>query len=165
MKQLVFINGYAGVGKTTVSELLHTKLNNSAWLQSEWCRAINPFVFNDEIEAITEKNITSILRTYLESSFLEYIIFTWGIHGRRQIILNKVLQNLQDLNFEYIPITLLCDREEHIRRMVEDRRTEDRILRSLETRSIYELFNYPRIDTSRLTPEQTVDMIIDKINE
>ena len=58
MKKLVFIHGPNGVGKSTTCELLHNKLINSAWLESEWARRINPFEFNEEIELLTEKNIT-----------------------------------------------------------------------------------------------------------
>lgn len=165
MKKLIFINGYAGVGKTTVSEQLHNRLNNSAWIQSEWCRSINPFLLTEEIEAITEKNMSALIRTYFESSFLEYVILTWGIHGRRKIVLDKVIQNLQDIKYQYIPITLLCDKDEHIRRMERDKRSENRIQRSLETRKLYESSNYRSIDTSNLTSEQTANTIIEFIKK
>lgn len=37
-----------GVGKTATSKELNKKLNNSVWLDGDWCWMMNPFTVNDE---------------------------------------------------------------------------------------------------------------------
>lgn len=80
MKKLIFIHGPNGVGKSTLCKKLNQVLSNSAWLESEWCRCINPFNFKQEIELITEKNMSFILRSYLEAraEFKKYGIIIWN---------------------------------------------------------------------------------------
>jgi broad-specificity NMP kinase len=37
-----------GVGKTTTCKELSKKLQNSVWLDGDWCWMIDPFVVNEE---------------------------------------------------------------------------------------------------------------------
>jgi len=94
MTKLIFIHGPNGVGKSTLCKELHQRLENSAWLESEWVRTINPFILNDEIEKLTEDNMTFLLRNYLNCSMIKYVIFNWGFHGRRKEIFNRVLKGM-----------------------------------------------------------------------
>ncbi len=48
IKKLIIINGTMGVGKTAISKELNKKLNNSVWLDDDWCWMMNPFTVNDE---------------------------------------------------------------------------------------------------------------------
>ncbi len=48
IKKLIIINGTMGVGKTATSKELNKKLNNSVWLDDDWCWMMNPFTVNDE---------------------------------------------------------------------------------------------------------------------
>lgn len=164
MKKLIFIHGPNGVGKSTACALLHKKLTSSAWLESEWCRHINPFTFTPEIELLTEKNITFLLRSYLECSLVEYVIFNWGFHGPRKRIFEKVLQNLSDISYDFTPITVTCSLEENLKRMKNDGRSEERILRAIEVRAMYGGLNYPVIDTTDKSVEKTVDGILEIIS-
>lgn len=165
MKSLIFIHGPNGVGKSTVCEALHRGLDNSAWLESEWARRINPFRLDDEIAKLTEKNMTSVLRNYLETESVEYVIFNWGFHNGRKKVFDKVIKNLSDLDFKYKPITLNCDREENIKRMRLDGRSEQRIERSLLVRSIYDSLEFPSIDITYLDKDEIVDRIIEMVIE
>ncbi|WP_055665332.1 AAA family ATPase [Desnuesiella massiliensis] len=161
MKKLIFIHGPNGVGKSTICKVLHHKLLNSAWLESEWCRNTNPFIFSAEIELMVEKNITFLIRNYFECSMIDYVIFNWGFHGPRKKIFHKVLKNLSDLKFELVPITITCSEEENIKRMKQDGRDEERIKRILDTRYLYEGPSNPTIDSTFLTVEGTVNRILD----
>lgn len=163
MKKFVFIHGPNGIGKSTVCELLNKKVLKSAWLESEWARCINPFILNPEIELLTEKNITFLLRSYLECSEVDTVIFNWGFHGSRKAIYERVLNNISDIQFQYLPITLLCNEEENIKRMKLDNRSDERIARALQTRHIYEDLTCSSIDTTLLTPEETLMKIIEFI--
>lgn len=92
MKKLIFINGPAGVGKTTTCKSLLEKMNNSAWLESDWCRTINmnPSAFIPETDEIAVKNTSYILRNYLEYNMLDYVIFNWVLH--RKHLFDRVLK-------------------------------------------------------------------------
>lgn len=165
MKKLIFICGPNGVGKSTACEMLNQKLMNSARLDSDWCRCINPFDFTSETIEIIEKNITAILRNYLESKTIEYVIFSYGFHGPRKKIFTNIMHNLKDVVFRFVPIVLTCSEFENIKRMENDKRDIARIKRSLEnTRELYNDLKYPRIDTTDLTVEQTVDEILKLLN-
>jgi len=53
-KKLIFVCGPNGVGKSTAClELLH-QLDNSAYVDSDWCSAWNPFVHNEEMGIYTK---------------------------------------------------------------------------------------------------------------
>lgn len=66
MKKLIFIQGPNGVGKSSLCKILNQQINNSAWLESEWCRLTNPFLFNDEIIKMVKNNVSFMLRSYLD---------------------------------------------------------------------------------------------------
>ncbi|WP_432664464.1 AAA family ATPase [Wukongibacter baidiensis] len=164
MKKLVFIHGPNGVGKSTTCELLHRKIENSAWLESEWTRRINPFTFSPEIERATEENMTTVLKNYLKLPSINTVIFNWGLHGPREKIFNKVLDNLKSVEFEYVPIIINCSEEENIKRMKEDQRSELRIERAIGIRKIYENLLHFKIDSTDMSPNEVADHIIEHLN-
>lgn len=161
MKKLIFIHGPNGVGKSTLCKTLNSKIHNSAWLESEWCRMTNPFSFDDEIIKMVEKNISYILRGYLECSTLEYVIFNYGFHGPRKRIFDNILKNLSDIDYKLIPITITCSYEENRIRMVGDGRDEERINRALAVRSIYDSLNNPIIDTTYMNVEEAACRVLE----
>jgi hypothetical protein len=160
MNTFIFINGPNGVGKSTVCKALHQRLSPSAWLESEWCRMTNPFVWNEEIISLTTANITHMLRSYLACPWLDYVIFAYGFHGPRQRIWDTVFGSLQDLPHRFMPITLTCDETENIARMTRDGRDGARIQRAMAVRHLYDGLPYPTIDTTALTVDQSVDRIL-----
>lgn len=160
MKSLLFIHGPNGVGKTTVCARLHRRLAQSSWLDSEWCRMINPFDLTPEVEALTERHMSVLLRGYLECSLVQYVVFNYGLHGPRKRIFENVMSSLSDLRFDFVPIILTCSEAENVRRMRQDGRDEERIQRGLGIRALYEELEGRRIDTTDLTVEQTVEAIL-----
>jgi len=46
-KKLIIINGTMGVGKSTISKALYKNLENSVWLDGDWCWMMNPFIVNE----------------------------------------------------------------------------------------------------------------------
>ncbi|MHB1000131.1 MAG: AAA family ATPase [Armatimonadota bacterium] len=159
-KKLVFIHGPAGVGKSTTCSMLHQQLANSAWVESEWCGCTNPFDWSPERQLLVERNMSFLLRSYLECGILDYVILNWGLHHPRKQIFDRVLASLSDIEYRFTPIILLCSEAEHIRRMTIDGRSAERIKRSLETRPLYEAQTCPIIETTDLIVEQTVERVI-----
>lgn len=165
MKKLIFIHGPNGVGKSTLCRILNSKIQNSAWLESEWCRMTNPFSFNDEIIRMVEKNISFMLRSYLECSTLEYVIFNYGLHGPRKQIFDNILKNISDMDYELIPIVITCSYDENRTRMIRDGRDEERISRALAVRNIYDNSDNPTIDTTDMSVEKAVYKVLEIIKE
>ena len=85
MKKLILINGTMGVGKSTVSKELMKRLQPSVYLDGDWCWNMNPFVVNEENKQMVLRNIGFLLRSYLENSSYEYVIFCWVMH-QEQIV-------------------------------------------------------------------------------
>jgi len=166
MKTLLSIHGSDGVGKSTVCRRLLQRLPHSAWLESEWCRMINPFDLTPEIEALAERHISVLLRGYLECSLVEHVIFSYGLHGPRKRIWERVLHNQRDLSFHLLPITLTCSEEENTRRMIQDGRNAAGYMQhALQTRVVYEGLPYPVLDSTRVPVEDAVEKILALLQE
>jgi adenylate kinase family enzyme len=161
MKRLVFIHGPNGVGKSTTCKLLHEKTQGSAWVESEWARRINPFTFTEEIERMTENNLTQLLRSYLELSVVETVFFNWGLYGPREKIFKRVMRNISDMEYQYIPILITCSERENINRMKLDQRSDLRISRGIKIRNLYENPECNVIDSTDLTPMEVADYVLE----
>ncbi|MBL4930960.1 AAA family ATPase [Clostridium paridis] len=166
MKKLVIINGAMGIGKTTTCRELYKSLDNSVWLDGDWCWMINPFVANEENIEMVQKNINYMLNSFLNNSSIEYIVFNWVIHLEE--IFESILKNLDNIEYEVYKITLMCSEEGLRKRIGKDvennLRDEDCINRSLDRLKLYKDMNTIKIDTSDLTVSETVERIKEIIN-
>lgn len=161
MKNLIIINGTMGVGKTATCEKLNSKLNNSVWLDGDWCWMMSPFVVNDETKSMVIDNITHSLRNFLGIGHFENIIFNWVMD--KEEIFQDILQELIGLEFNLYKITLTCSDEILIKRIDADIRTgkrdKDCIERSLKRQEAYKILDTIKIDTTNKTVEQVVELI------
>lgn len=163
MKKLIIVNGTMGVGKSAVCSLLNKKLENSVWLDGDWCWMMNPFIPNEENRAMVEGNINHLLRNFLNNTSFEYVIFNWVIHS--EDIFEMILNKLSDLEFEVSKITLMCSEESLKRRILKDikdnLRDEGCIERSIERLPLYENMDTIKIDTSNISVKETVNKILE----
>lgn len=90
MKTLFMIGGTMGVGKTTVGKLLKEELNNSVFLDGDWCWDASPFQVTDETKTMVLDNICYLLNNFLHCSAYNNIIFCWVMH--QQSIIDALLQ-------------------------------------------------------------------------
>lgn len=162
MKKLIIINGTMGVGKTATSKVLYKKLENSVWLDGDWCWMMNPFIVNDENKEMVLDNITHLLRNFLMNSFFEYVIFNWVIHLEE--IFDMVLSKLDGLEFEVIKITLMCNEDSFRKRVSADitnnLREKEALDMGLERIPLYKNMNTIKIDTSDISVLETANKII-----
>ncbi|MBC8384355.1 MAG: AAA family ATPase [Candidatus Cloacimonetes bacterium] len=157
-KKLIIINGTIGVGKTAVCERLYKELENSIWLEGDWCWKMNPFKVTEENKRMVEDNITHLLQNFLQNPNFEYVIFSWIIH--REFIYNIILDKLQSLDFEVIKITLMCSPEELQRRLKKDKRSDEEITKSLEYLNYYPKMDSIKIDTTgKFIPEVVEEVL------
>lgn len=161
-KKLIIINGTMGIGKSATCKELNKHLNNSVWLDGDWCWMMNPFAVNNENKKMVINNITYLLRSFLTNSSLEYVIFNWVIHT--EDIFNLILQGLNDLEFEVFKITLICSEETLKKRILKDiqlnLRDKDSINRSIEYLVLYKDMGTEKIDTTDISILETVNRII-----
>ena len=157
MKKLVLVCGANGIGKSTACKNLVEVFPSSAYIDSDYCRYMNPFSFREEEIKVIVSNISNMMINYFELSTIDNVIFQYGFHGVRKQIFNEILGVLdkQQIKYEFCPILLTCSLEENIRRMQNDNRDSERINRAItNTRSIYDELNYPRLNITQLSPEE-----------
>ena len=150
MKTLLLIGGTMGVGKTTVCKYLKHELNNSVFLDGDWCWDANPFQITDETKHMVLDNICYLLNNFIRCSAYENIIFCWVMH--QQSIIDHIVGNLDTKECSVKTISLLCDEVSLRKRLQGDIdsgiRSADVIDRSVQRISMYQELNTIKIDTS-----------------
>lgn len=162
MKSLIIINGAMGVGKTEISKNLYKKLNNSVWLDGDWCWMMNPFEPNETNKKMVIENINFLLKNFLENPNVEYVIFNWVIHLEE--IYDLFLNELKKVEFELRKFTLICSEEELIRRVTKDFEENGRIDRKVrncvERLRMYQNMNTIKIDTTNISIDEATNKIL-----
>lgn len=151
-----------GVGKTTISQVLKKKLNNSVFLDGDWCWDSTPFIVNDETKKIVIDNICYLLNNYIKSLSYQNIIFCWVMDY--QYIVNDILSRLNKGDYEVIVISLISSKKVLTERLTKDinagLRNKDIIEKSIARLSLYQDVNSIKIDTSDKTIDEIVNAII-----
>ena len=167
MKRLILILGPNGVGKSSVSLALLQALPHSAYVDSDWCRMMNPPPTTAGELTAVRHNLLALMRNYFECPGIETVIFPYGFHGHRRQLFTQLLDALRrDIRFLLCPVVLECSEAENLRRMRADGRDEARIARALDnSRGIYENEPYPRLDVTDLTVAETAERILALVSQ
>ena len=151
-----------GVCKTTVCEHLKRLLNNSVFLDGDWCWDSHPFQVTEETKNMVTDNICYLLNNFLHCSAYDNIIFCWVMH--RQDIVDKLLKNLDTSQCDVKVISLTCDEKTLRERLQKDIekgvRTADVIDRSIERLPLYRDLKSIKIDTTSKSIEAIAKEII-----
>ena len=162
MKKLIIINGTMGVGKSSVCNELLNILEPSIYLDGDWCWNMNPFIVSEENKKMVIDNINHLLKSYLDNSGYEYIIFCWVIH--QEYIFTQILKSLKNYNFELYKISLVCSEtalKSRLKIDVENGiRKVDIIDRSVQRLKLYNNMDTIKINVSDITPGQTAMNIV-----
>lgn len=162
-KKLLVIIGPNGVGKSTSARAFLDMYSRSAFVDSDWCRVINPFSFSWKTKKTVTDNLYCLIRNYLLCEDILRVIFTYGFHGGRKGIFDEVIRRLRKnerIDFECHIIILKCNSDENIRRMRMDGRDEERIAGAVKnTFDFYDSYDYPVIDTTELNVDQVAEKI------
>lgn len=162
MKKLIVIVGPNGVGKTTTAMRMKEQYSKTAFVDSDWCRSINPFTLTDITKKTVIANLYCLLRNYLLCEEINTVIFTYSWHGERKEIYDNLIKHLLNdgIEFQEIIIILKCSESENRKRALTDNRDIERIERGMKnTFSFYDKFQYPCIDTTHMTVLQVVEQI------
>ncbi|WP_127573227.1 AAA family ATPase [Paenibacillus xylaniclasticus] len=162
MKHLFLIGGTMGTGKTTTCQIMKSKLNNSVFLDGDWCWDMRPFQVTDETKEMVMQNICFVLNNFIKCSVIENIVFCWVMH--QQEIIDEILSRLDTQGCKVHLISLICSPDRLRERLVKDIdagiRTEDILARSLERIPLYEKLNTTKVDVSNVAAEEVADYII-----
>lgn len=162
-KTLLLLLGPNGVGKSTTAKAIVKILPQTALVDSDWCRTMNPYNKDTVIE-----NIYAMIKNYFFCPDIETVIFPYGFHGDRKQRFDAVIEKLNkaDIDFKTYTVILTCSLEENIRRAENDQRDDERIKRGIKnTYHFYDDFVCPKIDTTNLAVEQITEKIISMLKE
>lgn len=161
MKQLYFIGGTMGVGKTTVSQQLKKDLNNSVFLDGDWCWNSHPFQITEETKRMVIDNICYLINNFLHCSVYENVIFCWVMH--EQAIIDSIMERIDTKCCNIKCISLIADENHLYSRLLKDisqgLRSMDSIEKSMERIPMYDKLNTIKIDTNCKTIQEIVDQI------
>lgn len=160
MKNLIFINGTMGAGKSAVSRELKKILAPSFFLDGDWCWDMEPFVPGAAERGLVLRNAAFLLNGYLAFDGRDNVIFCWVMH-RRSIVEDLLARlNLSEVNF--FLFTLVASEEELARRLSHDAaaglRGEETVMRSLKRRREFDAFG-KITPTDGISPEETARAI------
>ena len=167
MKNVIFINGTMGVGKTTTSIELKKILSKNVFLDADWCWDMNPFIVNYETKNMVAQNITYLLNNFIKCKEYDNIIFCWVMH--EQNIIDELVKKLDLSDCKLYVFSLVCSEVELINRINIDirngKREEDIIKRSISRLEKYYSIDSIKIDVSNISAieaAQKIKMIVGK---
>jgi len=165
MKNLIFINGTMGVGKTATSRELQKLLPNCAFLDGDWCWNMTPFIVNDETKKMVVDNISYILNNFISCSMYENIIFCWVMH--EQAILDNILSRLNKQDCVLYKFSLVCSEQSLISRIEKDVelgiRNKDAINGSIARLNNYFEMDTVKINVSNISANEAAKIIYNRI--
>lgn len=157
MKHVYLIGGPMGIGKRTICNQLNQDLDHSVFLDGDWCWNMDPFVVNQDTKNMVLDNITHCLNNFIHTPGIENIIFCWVMH--KQDIIDQIIQKLDTEGVDIHLISLICEKEELIKRMLIDRRDNQTIRKSLQYLELYKDLDTQKIDVTTLDVQKTIDKI------
>lgn len=162
MKRIFLIGGTMGVGKTATCQVLKTNLNNSVFLDGDWCWDMHPFQVTEETKHMVMDNICHMLNNFIKCSAYENIVFCWVMH--QQAIIDEIISRLETDDCRIHSFSLVCSEQALRSRLSKDVdagiRTEDVITRSVGRLPLYEELNTLKVDVSSISPRQAAELII-----
>ena len=161
--KVIILNGPMGVGKTTIGKYIADQNPGTAFIDGDWCMDIHPFIGNQETKAMAVDNILHMIRNYQKCSVCSMVVLAWLMDD--PWVIQVITEGLAELQAEIRNVTLVCDRENLIKRWNNDQNCEWRTDEWLQV-SLKSLPGFASmentIDTSGLSVDQTADLIMKK---
>ena len=120
--KVIILNGPMGVGKTTVGKRIAEKCPGTAFIDGDWCMDLHPFVGNHETKAMAVDNILHMVGNYMKCSACKMIVLVWLMDD--PWVLQSLTEGLTALQADIRNVTLVCDRENLLRRWKNDHACE-----------------------------------------
>lgn len=159
-KQLIFIGGPPGVGKSTVTNILFKNLKNSVWLDGDDVWRMSPFTVNDTTKLMVEKNVGFVLNSFVEAHF-SYVLFTWALHS--DSVVDSLLKKMDLSDYEFKHFTLTCDKRTLEERIHTDIGRETKLSLAIDRLNLIKTVNSEKINTAGKSPTEIAALLEDKI--
>ncbi len=163
MKDIIFISGTPGIGKTSIGRMLKEKLKSPyidlAWLRSyhldsKWKNA------NNKEEKMSLSNLRFIIRNYLKNGYKNIVITDLRSKSRE-----KLVKSFSNTNYLIIKLIINDDKELKKRVLTESRDSGWRdyeksikLNKTIKERDLLE--NEVEIDNTHNSPNKTVKEIL-----
>ena len=158
MKNLIFINGTMGVGKSSVSRRLNKILDNSVWLDGDWCWMADPFTVNEETKTMVTDNMCHMLNNFIKCSQYKNIIFCWVMDF--ESIYESIATRLNSENCNIYRFTICCSPQTLKSRVEGDVNQDGRNFeKSLARVERFEILDTVKIYNDDMTVQQTAKYI------
>ena len=159
--KVIILNGPMGVGKTTVGKHIAAQNPGTAFIDGDWCMDIHPFIGNRETKTMAVDNILHMIGNYQKCSVCRMVVLVWLMDD--PWVIQRITEGVAALQAEMNCITLICDREQLIKRWSNDQscewRTDEWLQVSLKSLPGFATMDNV-IDTSDLSVDQTADLIM-----
>lgn len=147
MKTVYIVGGTMGIGKTTVCQQIKELLDNSVFLDGDWCWDSHPFQVNEETKKMVMQNICFMLNQFIHCSVYENIIFCWVMH--EQEIIDTIIDNIDKSDCSIKIISLVGSEENLRRKLMNDIAAGKRNIDVIE-RSVFRLTNYSKLNSIKI---------------
>ena len=148
MKKLIIVSGTMGVGKTSTCAVLYKIAPRTVWLDGDWCWLMNPWNMCDENRRMVMSNIIWMLRSYLQNTTFDNVIFSWVLH--REEIIGELLAGLDGLEYSLNAFVLTCSPETLETRITGDGRSRQQLEDSIGRMRVYSSVGWTLVDTEGL---------------
>ena len=120
--KVVILNGPMGVGKTAVGKHIAQTHEGTAFIDGDWCLDLHPFIGNEETKAMAIDNILHMIDNYRKCSACRMIVLVWLMDDAW--VRKDIADGISSMGLEIHSTTLICDKDELIRRWEKDDKCE-----------------------------------------
>lgn len=150
-----------GVGKTAVGKCIADKNAGTAFIDGDWCMDLHPFIGNHETKAMAVDNILHMIGNYRKCSACRMIVLVWLMDD--EWVRERIMSGIAAMELEAKSVTLICNRDELMRRWANDHVCEWRTDEWLDV-SLKSLPGFERLgncmDTTGYSIEEVAGMIV-----
>ena len=158
--KVIILNGPMGVGKTTVGKHIAEQNPGTAFIDGDWCMDIHPFVGSRETKAMAVDNILHMIGNYQKCSVCSMVVLVWLMDD--PWVIQGIMEGLAGLHAEVKSVTLVCNRENLIKRWNNDQNCEWRTDEWLNV-SLKSLPGFASVENAIDTSDLPVDRIADLV--
>lgn len=158
-----------GAGKSTLAKELNKTLEDSVWLDGDWCwMQGEKWNICEENKKMVIDNITYLLKNFLKNPNFKNVIFIWVLHLPE--IWDEILIPLQDMEFKLHKFSVICDEGDLRKRIIfreeankDGYNTEQLAKGSIERLQLHKNLDTFKLDSSKNSIEELIKIVTNKL--